>query len=85
MVYIAVDLQKVTMRIFYAVKELFETVDSLEDKLGRQRFLGGDGTRFTWLDLRLFPTPVSFDPVYIYCHSPSEDTVTRNVSSFRSE
>jgi len=48
-----------------AVTELFEALDFLEEKLSTQRYLGGEGTRFTWLDLRLFMTLVRFDPVYI--------------------
>lgn len=46
-----------------AVGELFESLEVLEKKLSKQRYLGGD--RFTWLDLRLFMTLVRFDPVYI--------------------
>jgi len=46
-----------------AVKELFENMEMLEEKLSKQRFLGGD--KFTWLDLRLFMTLARFDPVYI--------------------
>jgi putative glutathione S-transferase len=46
-----------------AVGELFESLEILEEKLSKQRYLGGD--RFTWLDLRLFMTLVRFDPVYI--------------------
>lgn len=45
-----------------AVKELFDSLDYLEDLLAEKRFLGGD--QFTWLDLRLFMTLVRFDPVY---------------------
>jgi putative glutathione S-transferase len=44
---------------------LFEALDSLEERLGRQRYLVGD--RFTEADLRLFPTLVRFDAVY-YSH-----------------
>ena len=40
-------------------------LDSLEQRLGRQRYLVGD--RFTEADLRLFPTLVRFDAVY-YSH-----------------
>jgi len=46
-----------------AVEKLFESMEVLEEKLGKQRFMGGD--KFTWLDLRLFMTLVRFDPVYI--------------------
>ncbi len=44
---------------------LFATLDQLEERLGRQRYLVGD--RFTEADLRLFPTLVRFDTVY-YSH-----------------
>jgi glutathionyl-hydroquinone reductase len=44
---------------------LFAALDSLEERLGRQRYLVGD--RFTEADLRLFPTLVRFDAVY-YSH-----------------
>lgn len=45
-----------------AVKELFEALEILEDRLSKTRYLVGD--TFTWLDLRLFNTLVRFDPVY---------------------
>ena len=46
-------------------RKLFAALDSLEQRLGRQRYLAGD--RFTEADLRLFPTLVRFDAVY-YSH-----------------
>lgn len=46
-----------------AIKDVFETLDKLEEKLSEIRYLGGD--KFTWLDLRLFMTLVRFDPVYV--------------------
>jgi putative glutathione S-transferase len=46
-------------------RNLFAALDSLEQRLGRQRYLVGD--RFTEADLRLFPTLVRFDAVY-YSH-----------------
>ena len=46
-------------------RKLFAALDSLEERLGRQRYLVGD--RFTEADLRLFPTLVRFDAVY-YSH-----------------
>lgn len=45
-----------------AVTTLFETLDWLEDRLSRQRFLVGD--QITEADWRLFPTLLRFDPVY---------------------
>ena len=45
-----------------AVRELFGTLDWLEDRLARQRYLAGG--RMTEADWRLFPTLVRFDPVY---------------------
>jgi putative glutathione S-transferase len=45
--------------------KLFSALDSLEERLGRQRYLVGD--HFTEADLRLFPTLVRFDAVY-YSH-----------------
>jgi glutathionyl-hydroquinone reductase len=45
--------------------KLFAALDSIEQRLGRQRYLVGD--RFTEADLRLFPTLVRFDAVY-YSH-----------------
>jgi putative glutathione S-transferase len=45
-----------------AVTELFATLDWLEERLGRQRYLLGD--RITEADWRLFTTLVRFDPVY---------------------
>lgn len=46
-----------------AFDELFEALDSLEERLGRCRYLCGD--RLTEADLRLFPTLVRFDAVYV--------------------
>jgi glutathionyl-hydroquinone reductase len=46
-------------------QKLFAALDSLEQRLGRQRYLVGE--RFTEADLRLFPTLVRFDAVY-YSH-----------------
>ncbi|MBL1293200.1 MAG: glutathione S-transferase family protein [Thiotrichales bacterium] len=48
-----------------AVHPLFETLDWLEDKLSRQRYLLGD--KLTEADWRLFTTLVRFDAVY-YSH-----------------
>jgi putative glutathione S-transferase len=45
-----------------SVKLLFETLDGLEQRLSRQRYLcGGTGTEADW---RLFPSLVRFDPCY---------------------
>ena len=46
-----------------AVAALFETLDMLEDRLSRQRYLVGEG--LTEADWRLFTTLVRFDPVYV--------------------
>jgi putative glutathione S-transferase len=46
-----------------AVFTLFETLDELEDRLARQRYLAGDRT--TEADWRLFTTLVRFDAVYV--------------------
>jgi putative glutathione S-transferase len=46
-------------------RKLFAALDSVEQRLGRQRYLVGD--RFTEADLRLFPTLARFDAVY-YSH-----------------
>lgn len=45
-----------------AVAPLFDTLDWLEDRLSKQRYLMGD--RITEADWRLFTTLVRFDPVY---------------------
>ncbi|HUE45299.1 MAG TPA: glutathione S-transferase family protein [Aestuariivirgaceae bacterium] len=45
-----------------AVGPLFDTLDWLEERLSRQRYVAGD--RFTEADIRLFTTLVRFDPVY---------------------
>ncbi len=45
-----------------AVVALFDSLDWLEDHLGRSRYLMGD--RVTEADWRLFPTLIRFDPVY---------------------
>jgi putative glutathione S-transferase len=46
-----------------AVTKLFETLDMLEDRLARSRYLFGD--RATEADWRLFTTLLRFDPVYV--------------------
>ncbi len=46
-----------------AVTALFATLDDLEERLGRQRYLAGD--RITEADWRLFTTLARFDPVYV--------------------
>ena len=46
-----------------AFDALFATLDEIEDRLSRQRYLAGD--RLTEADLRLFPTLLRFDPVYV--------------------
>ncbi|MGI9367182.1 MAG: glutathione S-transferase family protein [Rhizobiaceae bacterium] len=46
-----------------AVVPLFESLDWLDDKLSRQRYLAGD--RLTEADWRLFTTLLRFDPVYV--------------------
>mgnify|MGYP000574979287 FL=1 len=45
-----------------AFDALFDTLDELEARLSRQRYLAGD--RITEADWRLFTTLVRFDPVY---------------------
>ncbi|KAK9805972.1 hypothetical protein WJX73_010019 [Symbiochloris irregularis] len=45
-----------------AQRELYSTLDSLEQRLAKHRFLLGD--RFTEADLRLFPTMIRYDAVY---------------------
>jgi putative glutathione S-transferase len=45
-----------------SVKLLFETLDGLEERLARQRYLCGDVE--TEADWRLFPSLVRFDPCY---------------------
>lgn len=45
-----------------AVSAVFVALDRIEERLSTQRYL--TGSKFTWLDLRLFHTLVRFDPVY---------------------
>src|SRR6266404_5060798 len=45
-----------------AVKPLFDTLDWLEQRLSRTRYLCGE--RLTEADIRLFTTLIRFDPVY---------------------
>ncbi|MCY6381472.1 glutathione S-transferase family protein [Hoeflea prorocentri] len=47
-----------------AVREVFETLDKIEDQLSQSRYLTGDA--FTECDLRLFPTLARFDVAYHY-------------------
>ncbi len=47
----------------HAFVELFDSLDWLEDRLARQRYLMGD--RITEADWRLFTTLLRFDPVYV--------------------
>lgn len=46
-----------------AVTEVFATLDCLEDRLSKQRWLVGE--QMTEADIRLFTTLVRFDPVYV--------------------
>lgn len=46
-----------------AVTALFESLDAIDERLGRQRYLAGD--RITEADWRLFTTLVRFDAVYV--------------------
>ncbi|NVK00026.1 MAG: glutathione S-transferase family protein [Oceanospirillaceae bacterium] len=46
-----------------AVTGVFERLDDLEKLLSQQRYLCGE--RFTEADIRLFPTLLRFDPVYV--------------------
>ena len=46
-----------------AVTLLFETLDELDERLSRRRWLAG--ARITEADIRLFTTLVRFDPVYV--------------------
>ena len=46
-----------------AFGELFAALDTLEERLGRQRYLAGD--LITEADWRLFTTLARFDPVYV--------------------
>ena len=46
-----------------AVTALFATLDELDERLSRQRYLAAD--RITEADIRLFTTLVRFDPVYV--------------------
>jgi glutathionyl-hydroquinone reductase len=46
-----------------AIGPLFSTLDRLEERLGRQRFLCGE--TLTEADWRLFTTLIRFDPVYV--------------------
>lgn len=47
-----------------AVREVFEKLDELDDRLSATRYLVGE--RLSLADLRLFQTLVRFDPVYHY-------------------
>ena len=46
-----------------AVTDLFDSLDWLENRLSKQRYLAGD--QITEADWRLFTTLVRFDPVYV--------------------
>jgi len=46
-----------------AVVPLFETLDWIEERLSKQRFL--TGSQITEADWRLFTTLIRFDPVYV--------------------
>jgi len=46
-----------------AVTVLFQTLDQLDESLGKTRYLTGD--RLTEADWRLFTTLIRFDPVYV--------------------
>lgn len=48
----------------YEVKELFKSLDLLEERLSKQRYLVGN--TMTEADWRLFTTLIRFDPVYAF-------------------
>lgn len=56
-----------------AVMDVFATLEVLEQRLSKQRYLAGD--KFTWLDLRLFMTLVRFDPVYVTYFKTNEKRI----------
>ena len=45
-----------------AFEKLFDALNALEERLGRQRYLVGD--RITEADWRLYPNLIRFDPIY---------------------
>ncbi|MEX0345015.1 MAG: glutathione S-transferase family protein [Rhizobiaceae bacterium] len=47
-----------------AAREVFDTLDTIDNQLGKTAFLAGD--KFTEADLRLFPTLARFDVAYHY-------------------
>eukprot|EP00746_Dinoflagellata_sp_MGD_P005580 gnl/MRDRNA2_/MRDRNA2_110819_c0_seq1.p1 gnl/MRDRNA2_/MRDRNA2_110819_c0~~gnl/MRDRNA2_/MRDRNA2_110819_c0_seq1.p1 ORF type:complete len:347 (+),score=60.06 gnl/MRDRNA2_/MRDRNA2_110819_c0_seq1:89-1129(+) len=56
-----------------AVSGLFTTLEELDSRLSKSRFLVGD--TFTWLDLRLFHTLVRFDSVYVVYFKTNEKRI----------
>lgn len=65
-----------------AVRDLFKTLEELDGRLGKSRFILGDA--FTWLDLRLFHTLVRFDSVYVVYFKTNEKRIAdfTNLLSF---
>jgi putative glutathione S-transferase len=64
---------------------LFETLDELEARLGRQRYLVGD--RLTEADWRLFPTLLRFDLAYFSLFKCNRQRITdfHNLSNYMRE
>lgn len=56
-----------------AIERLFATLDDLETRLGKQRYLCGQS--FTEADLRLFVTLIRFDEVYVVHFKTNRKTI----------
>ncbi|KAA0150369.1 hypothetical protein FNF27_04794 [Cafeteria roenbergensis] len=70
-----------------AVAEVFEALDDMEEILSKQRWLAGDGKRFTEADLRAFVTIVRFDAVYVTHFKCNRKTIREypNITDFMRE
>ena len=58
-----------------AIGELTESFDRLEEILSSQRYIAGDGTKFTLSDVRLFVTLLRFDEVYVVYFKTNTRTI----------
>lgn len=63
-----------------AYRDLWENLDWLEERLGRQRYLVGN--QITLADIYLYPTLVRFDPVY-YGHFKASRTKISEMPNLR--
>jgi glutathionyl-hydroquinone reductase len=65
-----------------AIEELTESFDRIEEILSKQRYIAGNGTKFTLSDVRLFVTLLRFDEVYVVYFKTNTRTIASSPAIF---